>query len=109
MDRNLKKFIAGYAHLYAYDFNMMKIILKKCGFKSITNKNFCDSKINFKFTGFDKDPFASLIIEAKKDKFKRISKNNNINKSNKNYNDYAFSLLFNKSIKSSLKAKKIRY
>ena len=24
IDRNLKKFIAGYAHLYAYDFDMMK-------------------------------------------------------------------------------------
>ena len=38
IDRNLKKFIAGYAHLYAYDFDMMKTLLKKCGFKSITKK-----------------------------------------------------------------------
>ena len=29
LDRNLNKFIAGYAHLYAYDFNMMKILFKK--------------------------------------------------------------------------------
>ena len=28
IDRNLKKFIAGYAHLYAYDFEMMKTLLK---------------------------------------------------------------------------------
>ena len=149
LDRSLKEFIAGYAHLYAYDFNMMKIILKKCGFKNIVQKKFCYSKIkdftipchilgkssnyqnlnnkfykknklthlykngkykiNFKFTGFDKDPFTSLILEAKKDEFKKISKNNNINKSKKNYNDYAFALLFNKSVKSSLKAKKIKY
>ena len=39
IDRNLKKFIAGYAHLYAYDFDMMKTLLKKCGFKNITKKN----------------------------------------------------------------------
>ena len=45
LDRNLNKFIAGYAHLYAYDFDMMKILLGKCGFKNISMKKFCDSKI----------------------------------------------------------------
>jgi len=149
LDRNLNKFIAGYAHLYAYDFNMIKIILKKCGFRNIIQKKFCDSSIsdfkipchilgkssnyqnlnnkfykknklthtykngkyniNFKFTGFDKDPVTSLIIEAKKDDFKKINKNDNLNKSKKNYNDYAFSLLYNKNVKSLLKAKKIKY
>ena len=149
LDRNLKKFIAGYAHLYAYDFDMMKILLKKCGFKSIMKKKFCDSKvkdfkipchiygkspkyhnlnnkfyaknklvheykngkykINFKFTGFDKDPVTSLIIEAKKDKFNKISKKNNINISKKNYNNYAFSLLSNKIVKNSLIKKKINF
>ncbi len=149
IDRNLKKFIAGYAHLYAYDFDMMKALLKKCGFKSITKKKFCDSsipdfripchiygkskkynnlnnkfykknnlihtykngkyKINFKFSGFDKDPLTSLIIEAKKDKFIKIKKKNNINLSTKNYNNYAFSLLHNKKVKTSLRNKKIKY
>tara|TARA_B100000214_G_scaffold240148_1_gene175741 strand:+ start:8086 stop:8937 length:852 start_codon:yes stop_codon:yes gene_type:complete len=149
IDRNLKKFIAGYAHLYAYDFSMMKILLKKCGFKNITKKKFCDSKIkdfkipchiygksskyhnlnnkfyaknnliheykngkyriNFKFTGFDKDPVTSLIIEAKKDRYKKISKLNDINDSNKNYNNYAFSLLSNKNVKTSLSRKKIKF
>ena len=149
LDRNLNKFIAGYAHLYAYDFNMIKIILKKCGFKNIIQKKFCDSKIddfkipchvlgkssryqnlnnkfyrrnklvheykngkykiNFKFTGFDKDPNTSLIVEAKKDKYKKITKNNDINYSKKNYNRYAFSLLFDDSVKSKLNTKNIRY
>ncbi len=149
IDRNLKKFIAGYAHLYAYDFEMMKTLLKKCGFTSITKKKFCDSKIkdfnipchiygksskyhnlnntfykknnlihryrngkykiNFKFTGFDKDPVTSLIIEAKKYKYKKITKNNNINVSNKNYNKYAFSLLSDKNVRSSLNKKKIKF
>ncbi len=149
LDRDLNKFIAGYAHLYAYDFNMMKIILKKCGFNNITKKKFCESKIpdfkipchilgknkkyhnlnnkfyrknkliheykngkykiNFKFTGFDKDPMTSLIIEAKKKNFKKINKKNDINFSEKNYNNYAFSLLFNKNVKKILKRKKIKF
>jgi len=149
IDRNLNKFIAGYAHLYAYDFNMMKILLKKCGFKAIVKKKFCQSrikdfnipchiygrsskynnlnnkfykknkliheykngkyKINFKFTGFDKDPVTSLIIEAKKDRYIKISKSNNINFSNKNYNNYAFSLLSNKNVRKSLTKKKIKF
>jgi len=149
LDRNLKKFIAGYAHLYAYDFDMMKILLKNCGFQSIRKKKFCNSsisdfripchilgknskyqnlnnkfykksklvheykngkyKINFKFTGFDKDPLTSLIIEAKKVNYKPINKSNDINFSKNNYNEYAFSLLFNKDVKKTLKGKKIKY
>tara|TARA_B100000989_G_scaffold298026_1_gene285765 strand:- start:60 stop:911 length:852 start_codon:yes stop_codon:yes gene_type:complete len=149
IDRNLKKFIAGYAHLYAYDFNMMKILLKRCGFNTIVKKEFCKSKIkdfktpchiyggtpkyhnlnnkfykknnliheykngkykiNFKFTGFDKDPITSLIIEAKKYKYKKISNKNNINISDKNYNNYAFSLLSNINIRKSLNNKKIKF
>ncbi len=149
IDRNLKKFIAGYAHLYAYDFHMMKTILKKCGFKNIYKKKFCDSsipdfripchilgrnkeyhnlnnkfykknnlihtykngkyRINFKFSGFDKDPYTSLIIEAKKDKFIKIKNNDNLNFSKKNYNNYAFSLLYDKKVKTSLRNKKIKY
>ncbi len=51
VDRNLNKFIAGYAHLYSYDFKMMKILLSKCGFKNISKKKFCQSKIkDFKTT-----------------------------------------------------------
>jgi len=149
LDRNLKNFIAGYAHLYAYDFDMMKILLNKCGFQSVKKKIFCESKIsdfnipchilgknkkyenlnnkfykknklvhqykngkykiNFKFTGFDKDPVTSLIIEAKKISFKKIKSKNNINFSKKNYNNYAFSLLYNKETKKNLKQKNIKF
>ena len=149
LDRDLNKFIAGYAHLYSYDFEMMKILLKKCGFKSIKQKNFCKSiiedfktpchilgrskkyenlnnqfykknklihnyskgkyEINFKFSGFDKDTLTSLILEATKEKYIKIKKNNNVNLSKKNYNNYAFSLLHNKNVISKLKNKKIKY
>lgn len=149
LDRNLNKFIAGYAHLYAYDFNMIKILLQKCGFVDIKKKKFCQSeildfrtpchilgrsskyhnlnnkfykrnklthaykngeyKINFKFTGFDKDPITSLIVEAKKESYRKINKNNNINFSKQNYNNYAYSLLFNKDVKKILQKKKIKY
>ena len=49
---------------------------------------------------------TSLIIEAKKKNFKKINKKNDINFSEKNYNNYAFSLLFNKNVKKILKRKK---
>ena len=39
IDRNLKKFIAGYAHLYAYDFDMMKALLKNVVLKVLLKKN----------------------------------------------------------------------
>ena len=49
-------------------------------------------------TGFDKAPIQSLFIEAKKVKYinKKIA-NKLFNFSKLNYNDYAFSLLKNKS------------
>jgi len=107
-NRNLSEFIAGYAHLYNYDFNMLKILLERTGFYSVEQKGFCESSIedykeplhvvgmqpiwknfnqsfykdnnliheydpvegvyniNFKVTGFDRDPLTSLIVEARK-------------------------------------------
>ena len=44
LDRDLNKFIAGYAHLYAYDFNMMKIILKNVALITLLKKNFVKVK-----------------------------------------------------------------
>ena len=58
--------------------------------------------INFKFSGFDKDPLTSLIIEAKKNKHIKIKKSNDINFITKNYNRYGFSLLHNKEFKKKL-------
>ena len=46
LNRNLNKFISGYAHLYSYDFEMMKILLSKTGFKNIKEAKFCKSKHN---------------------------------------------------------------
>ena len=66
-------------------------------------------KINFKFTGFDKDPLTSLIIEAKKNIYYKIKKINNINYSKRNYNRYAYSLLFNKDVQKKLLKKKIKF
>lgn len=142
LNRNLNKFIAGYAHLYAYDFSMMKKLLELAGFYQIKKMKFCKSKIsdfrepchilggskkynnlnnkfykknnliheykngkyniNFKFSGFDKDPHTSLIIEAKKKRYVKINKKNDINMSSKNYNNYSFSLLKNNNFKKKL-------
>jgi len=44
LDRNLNRFITGIAHIYLYDYEMLKKILKDCGFKSRKAK-FNDSKI----------------------------------------------------------------
>jgi hypothetical protein len=42
-DRGLNEFIAGYAHLYSYDFLMLKTLLSMAGFYHIEQKNFCES------------------------------------------------------------------
>ena len=34
-NRGLNKFIAGYAHLYSYDYNMLRILLEKTGFEHV--------------------------------------------------------------------------
>ena len=137
-DRGLNQFIAGYAHLYSYDFNMLRILLERTGFYCVEQKDFCTSElkdyqeplhvegmeakwenfnqdfykknnlihyydsvkgeynINFKVTGFDRDPLTSLIIEAKKKE--TIDKNayQSLNDSPLNYNKYAWSLMKDK-------------
>ena len=137
-NRQLTEFISGYAHIYLYDFEMLEILLKRCGFHAIYKKNFCETEyddysepmhvigmepvwqdlnqafykknnlihyydeitgkynINFKITGFDRDPLTSLIIECRKDK--AIDKDHyvSLNESKNNYNRYGQSLLKDK-------------
>ncbi len=137
-NRQLTEFISGYAHVYLYDYEMIEIFLKRCGFYRIAQKDFCNSEfpdykeplhvsgfdpiwqdlnqefykkhnlihiydettgkynINFKITGFDRDPLTSLIVECQK-KYD-IDKNEykSLNESNKNYNRYGQSLLKDK-------------
>lgn len=45
VDRNLSEFIGGYAHLYAYDFEMLEILLKEFGFEDIRQSSFCESSM----------------------------------------------------------------
>jgi len=135
MNRGLDQFIAGYAHLYSYDFEMMKILLERTGFGDVKQMGFCQSsysdyeeplhvkgldpvwenfnqafyrehnlvhhydeksghyEINFKVTGFDRDPLTSLIVEARKDRHMDIPSYKSLNDSTENYNRYAWSLL----------------
>ncbi len=83
--------IGGYAHLYAYDFEMLKALLERNGFGDVRRCSFLESRYaefdeplhaigaapewqNEKdwpdrsagLTGFDRDPLTSLIIEAVK-------------------------------------------
>jgi hypothetical protein len=134
-DRGLNEFVAGYAHLYSYDFTMLKILLERTGFYCVEEKGFCESpiedyreplhvegmdpvwrnfnqdfyeendlvhyydpvegkyNINFKVTGFDRDPLTSLIIEARKKETVDKNKYNSLNDSPLNYNRYAWSLM----------------
>jgi len=134
-DRGLNEFIAGYAHLYSYDFNMLRILLERTGFSYVEQKSFCESEledykeplhvegmepewqnfnqdfykknnlvhyydsdegkynINFKVTGFDRDPLTSLIIEARKKETIDKSTYQSLNDSPLNYNKYASSLM----------------
>ena len=135
MNRGLDKFIAGYAHIYAYDFEMLNILLERTGFGRVAQLKFCKSalqdyaeplhiqgfepvwqnlnqafyqthnlahrynhelgryEINFKVTGFDRDPLTSLIIEARKTRHMDVASYQSLNNSPDNYNRYAFSLL----------------
>jgi len=143
LNRNMSEFIGGYAHLYCYDFEMLKILLEQCGFGSIEQKKFCESNIeelkeplrvvgfenkwqnlnkkfykdnnliheykdgkyniNFKVTGFDRDPLTSLIIEAKKERDINPKNIKDINGEDvENYNRYGFSLLYDKEVKKKL-------
>ena len=134
-DRGLSEFIAGYAHLYSYDYTMLKILLERTGFYLVEEKAFCDSdvedyneplhvvgmdpvwknfnqefykendlvhyydategkyNINFKVTGFDRDPLTSLIIEARKKETINPEEYDSLNDSPLNYNKYAWSLM----------------
>lgn len=135
MNRGLDKFIAGYAHIYAYDFEMLRILLERTGFGNVRQMEFCESEqpdyaeplhvkglepkwqnmnqafykqnglvhyydsksgrydINFKVTGFDRDPLLSLIVEARKVEHIDASKYQSLNDSPLNYNRYSYSLL----------------
>lgn len=44
LDRSLRKFIAGYAHLYSYDYAMLAIIMDKLGFLP-RQAGFCESEV----------------------------------------------------------------
>ena len=44
-NRSLTEFIGGYAHLYCYDFLMLKTLLERTGFTAVMQKEFCDSEI----------------------------------------------------------------
>jgi|TARA_B100001971_G_scaffold210765_1_gene236936 hypothetical protein len=134
-NRNIDEFIVGYAHLYSYDFNMLKILLERTGFHLVEQKEFCESSlteyrvplhvqgmepkwqnfnqkfydennlvheydpetggynINFRVTGFDRDPLTSLIIEARKKEDIPKTSYHSLNDSNTNYCRYGWSLL----------------
>lgn len=149
INRGLNKFIAGYAHVYSYDYEMLKIILDKLGFlprkvrfcesnvSELTeplhvigmepkwqnfNQNFysknglihrmIDGKyeINFKVTGFDRDPTSSLIIEAVKQIYvNRQTANQIFNRSSENYNRYSKSLLSDINFVNRLKSLEIEF
>ena len=44
LDRNLKNFIGGYAHVYSYDFQMLDIMMSRLGFKC-RRASFYDSEV----------------------------------------------------------------
>lgn len=148
-DRNLKQFIAGYAHLYSYDYSMLAMMFEKLGYApqkvgfresevaelreplhvvGLENKwqNFnqefyaknglihrlVDGKyeINFKVTGFDRDPLTSLIIEAKKIQYiEGAAADLLFNKTSENYNRYSWSLLRSPEFVSRLDDLNITY
>ena len=149
LDRGLKEFISGYAHMYAYDYEMLSVMLTKLGFncqRSGFNESSIDEmreplhvkhlppvwenlnqefyskhnlihrlvngkyEINFRVTGFDRDPLTSLIIEAKKTfHVGKDDANRMFNQSTENYNRYGRSLLSDHDFVERLKDCQIRF
>jgi hypothetical protein len=64
-------------------------------------------EINFKLTGFYRDPLTSLIVECKKERI--IDKNIKFTNSFNNYNRYGLSLLKDKDIIDKLDRMNIKY
>ncbi len=74
--------VGGYAHVYAYDFPMLKTLLERHGFSDVREMSFCESSYSelteplhalsvegsstLAMTGFDKNPLTSLFVEARK-------------------------------------------
>ncbi len=149
LNRSLDKFIAGYAHVYSYDYEMLKIILSKLGFRP-RKVGFCESnvselteplhvigmeakwqsfnqnfylnnglvhkmidgkyEINFKTTGFDRDPNTSLIIEAvKQTHVSHQTADQIFNQSSDNYNRYSKSLLSDINFVTRLKSLEVKF
>ena len=145
LDRGVSEFIAGYAHLYSYDFQMLQTMFEKLGFMNSVESGFCNSSIeemreplhvttlpriwenmnpefyrrnklrhelvdgtyhiNFKVTGFDRDPLTSLIVECSKSRFIGKGEAHRLfNLNPENYNRYAYSLLKDKNVASKLAA-----
>ena len=148
-NRDLNQFVAGYAHLYSYDYEMLATLLDHVGYiprqakfgesdieelreplhvigqKPIwqnLNQDFYSKnglihkmtngkyEINFKTTGFDRNPLTSLVIEAtKKSYVNKESANEIFNNSLLNYNRYSLSLLTSQEFTTRLDKLKIRY
>jgi len=56
--KDLTQFIGGYAHIYLYDFEMLKILLENAGFGNIEQMAFCESTLNEL-----KEPFHVVGLE----------------------------------------------
>ena len=144
LSRDLSTLIAGYAHLYSYDYKMLSTILQSLGFETrqaVFNDSVLDEmktplhvvglksewqdlnqefyarndlvhrlvdgkyEINFKVSGFDRDPLTSLIVEARKSfEVSPEQANSLYNESQLNYNRYAWSLLRDPSFTSRLES-----
>ena len=144
LSRDLSTFIAGYAHLYSYDYKLLSTILQSLGFETrqaVFNDSVLDEmktplhvaglksewqdlnqefyarndlvhrlvdgkyEINFKVSGFDRDPLTSLIVEARKSfEVSPEQANSLYNESQLNYNRYAWSLLRDPSFTSRLES-----
>ena len=81
----LDEFIGGYAHIYLYDFEMLKILLEKYGFYDIEQKAFCESEVE--------DFKEPLHVEGLEPKWENLNqefykKNNLTNKYNEKTHRY---------------------
>lgn len=71
-DSDLSRPLAGYGHVFCYDFEMLSGLLKRYGFGEIRNPSIDDSLIpehkELRNGPYDKDRLHTLVVECKKER-----------------------------------------
>jgi len=84
-NNTLTEFIAGYAHIYLYDFEMLKILLERYGFYDVKQKQFCESELEDYREPLHVEGFEPIWQNLNQDFYKKHNLTNKYNPDKKSY------------------------